>query len=47
MIYGNKFLNEGFFDKFKKKYKNQRKSKRIDLTSEEKDLIENTLKAIL
>ena len=47
MIYGNKFLNEGFFDKFKKKNKNQRKIKRIEFTSEEKDLIENTLKEIV
>ena len=47
MIYGNKFLNEGFFDKFKKKNKNQRKTKRIEFTSEEKDLIENTLKEIV
>ena len=47
MIYGNKFLNEGFFDKFKKKNKNQRKTKRIEFTSEEKDMIENTLKEIV
>lgn len=52
MIYGNRFLNEGFLDKFKKKKKEikkqePKKTKRIEFTSEEKDLIENTLKEIV
>lgn len=47
MIYGNKFLDEGFFDKFKKKKQEPKKTKRIEFTSEEKDLIKNTLKEIV
>lgn len=49
MIYGNRFLNEGFLDKFKKKKKEikkqePKKTKRIDFTSEEEKLIYETLK---
>lgn len=52
MIYGNKFLNEGFFDKFKKKKKEvkkqePKKTKRIEFTSEEEKSIYETLKQIV
>ena len=52
MIYGNRFLNEGFLDKFKKKKKEikkqePKKTKRIDFTSEEEKLIYETLKQIV